>query len=206
MADGKGVTRRYELRRRAEAMAETRRRITDAAIELHGTVGPARTTIVDIAALARVQRHTVYRYFPTEADLLQACSTEYWKRHPWPDVTAWQALEPPRERIATALEELYDFYAAVEPVLANTLRDSDRSAEIKQVIEPFAEYLDTVGEALTGGYSSTADRSLLQAAVGHATAFSTWQSLVRRNGLDVTAAAGLMCSLIDSVIARSATR
>ncbi|WP_165947232.1 TetR/AcrR family transcriptional regulator [Micromonospora sp. 15K316] len=207
MADGEGTTRKYELRRRADAMNETRRRITDAAIELHAKVGPARTTIVDIAARAGVQRHTVYRYFPTEEELLQACSTEYWQRHPWPAIAAWQAVASPRERVIVALKDLYDFYGAVEPMLANSLRDSDQRASVKQVVEPFAAYLDAVTEALTADYSPTpADRVLFEAAIRHATDFSTWQSLVRSIGLDVTAAAELMSSLIDSAAAPVAQR
>jgi Bacterial regulatory proteins, tetR family len=54
-------------------MAATRQRITEVAIELHGTVGPARTTLSAVAKQAGVQRHTVYRHFPTEADLFDAC-------------------------------------------------------------------------------------------------------------------------------------
>jgi AcrR family transcriptional regulator len=34
-------------------MAETHRRITDAAIELHGTVGPSRTTLSAVAKRRR---------------------------------------------------------------------------------------------------------------------------------------------------------
>src|SRR5262249_16636340 len=41
--------RKYELKKRAEEMAETRRRITEAALELHGTVGPSRTTLSAVA-------------------------------------------------------------------------------------------------------------------------------------------------------------
>ena len=69
--------RPYELRRRAETMAATRQRITDAAVDLHGSVGPARTTISAVAERAGVQRHTVYRHFPTEDDLFAACSGHY---------------------------------------------------------------------------------------------------------------------------------
>ena len=58
--------RRYEKKRRAELEAETRRRITESAMELHGTVGPARTSISAIAERAGVRRSTVYRHFPDE--------------------------------------------------------------------------------------------------------------------------------------------
>src|SRR5262245_60669432 len=69
--------RKYELKRRAEDMAATHRRITEAAIELHGTVGPSRTTMSAVAERAGVERRTLYRHFPNEADLFAACSTHY---------------------------------------------------------------------------------------------------------------------------------
>ena len=69
--------RKYELKKRADEMAKTHLRITEAAIELHGTVGPARTTLSAVAERAGVERRTLYRHFPTEADLFAACSTHY---------------------------------------------------------------------------------------------------------------------------------
>ena len=62
--------RPYRMKRRAEAEEQTRLRITEAAVELHGSIGPARTTITAVAERAGVQRQTVYRHFPTEDDLL----------------------------------------------------------------------------------------------------------------------------------------
>ena len=61
--------RPYEKKRRAELEAETRLRITESAMELHGTVGPARTSISAMADRAGVRRSTVYRHFPDEAAL-----------------------------------------------------------------------------------------------------------------------------------------
>jgi len=46
------VTRKYELKRRAERQEQTRARIVEAAIALHSEVGPTRTTISAIAARA----------------------------------------------------------------------------------------------------------------------------------------------------------
>ena len=45
MSSEKTSTRPYTLRKRADAMAATRERITEAAVGLHGSVGPSRTTI-----------------------------------------------------------------------------------------------------------------------------------------------------------------
>ena len=79
------MPRPYELKRRAERQEETRRRIVEAAIELHQTVGPAATTISEIADRAGVGRVTVYRHFPDELTLARACSGRYFERHPAPD-------------------------------------------------------------------------------------------------------------------------
>ncbi len=82
-------------------MAETRLRITEAAVELHGTIGPARTTLSAVAERAGVQRHTVYRHFPTEADLFAACSGHYFTANPWPDPEPWRTISDPQQRLAT---------------------------------------------------------------------------------------------------------
>ena len=82
-------TRKYEKKRRAELEAETRRRITEAAVELHGTVGPARTSISAVAERAGVRRSTVYRHFPDEAALFDACSSHWAAANPVPDMAAW---------------------------------------------------------------------------------------------------------------------
>src|SRR5215204_2491067 len=87
--------RTYRKSRRAELEDETRRRITDAAVELHGSVGPARTTISAVAERAGVQRATVYRHFPDEEALFDACSAHWMAQHPLPDPTAWAKIEDP---------------------------------------------------------------------------------------------------------------
>src|SRR5437588_7539605 len=87
-----GVTRKYELKRRAERQQETRRRIVEAAIELHRTKGPARTTLSDIARLAGVQRHTLYRHFPGEREVSVACSGLYFETHRPPDPEPWRTI------------------------------------------------------------------------------------------------------------------
>jgi AcrR family transcriptional regulator len=117
--------RKYELKKRADEMAETHLRITEAAIDLHGTVGPARTTMSAVAMRAGVERRTLYRHFPTEADLFAACSTHYFAVHPWPDLDPWRAMQDPVRRLETALAELYAYYESVEPMLSNVLRDAE---------------------------------------------------------------------------------
>ena len=115
-----------ELREAARAAAEagTRRRITEAAVELHGTVGPARTTVAELARQAGVSRVTVYNHFPDDAALLSACSAHWAERHPPPDLSAWAAIADADERLLTGLGELYEWYAENEAMLANSERDA----------------------------------------------------------------------------------
>ena len=117
--------RKYELKKRAEEMAETHLRITEAAIELHGTVGPSRTTMSAVAKRAGVERRTLYRHFPTEADLFAACSTHYFTANPWPDLGSWRAIRDPHQRLEHALDELYAYYERTEPMFSNVLRDAE---------------------------------------------------------------------------------
>src|ERR1700752_5335381 len=91
--------RKYELKKRAADMAETHLRITEAAIELHGTVGPSRTTMSAVAERAGGERRTLYRHFPSETELFEACSTHYFAANPWPDLAAWRAIPDSRERL-----------------------------------------------------------------------------------------------------------
>jgi AcrR family transcriptional regulator len=194
-------SRKYHLRQRAEAMAETRERITDATIELHGTVGPARTTIAGIAELAGVQRHTVYRHFPSDDELFAACSAKYWDRHHWPAADRWRAIEPGDERLAVALRELYGFYETVEPMMTNALRDAASLAVVEQALEPYHAYLDEVTRTLARGFRPRPNR-VLTAAIRHAIAFPTWRSLVRDNGLTERAAIFLMGELVRAAAHR----
>src|ERR1017187_4628725 len=98
--------RSYRMERRADSQRQTRQRITESAVELHGTVGPSRTSISAVAARAGVRRSTVYRHFPDEAALFDACTAHWAAANPPPELTAWSAIASPDERLAVALHEL----------------------------------------------------------------------------------------------------
>ena len=69
------MARKYEMRTRAERVEATKRRIVEAAVELHEQVGPARASRSSIAERAGVDRQTYYRHFPDDSALFQACRT-----------------------------------------------------------------------------------------------------------------------------------
>lgn len=191
--------RRYRKRKRAEQEQETRRRITDALVELHGSVGPARTTVSEVAARAGVQRATVYRHFPDEPSMLAACSAHWAERNPFPDSSVWAAVRDPRRRLAVALGELYGFYERNERMLDNTTRDEPRVEALRPSMEAFRGYLRGAADVLVADRAPDGERAeILRAAVGHALSFTTWRSLSRQEKLARGDAIALMTGMIDS--------
>ncbi len=191
-------TRKYELKKRAEQMAETHLRITEAAIDLHGTVGPSRTTLSAVARRAGVERRTLYRHFPTEADLFVACSTHYFDANPWPDLASWRAIRDPHRRLEQALDELYAYYERTEPMFSNVLRDAELVDFARDAMVPLQAYLDEAAEILAVGRPVRGRRRhLLLGALRHALAFSTWHSLAAA-GITRADAATLVTALVDA--------
>src|SRR5215471_2633300 len=118
------MTRRYQQKKRAENQAETRRRIVDAAVALHTSIVPTRTSISAIACEAGVLRHTVYAHFPDEESLYGACSAHWTNLHPFPEAASWAAIDDPTARLERALRDVYDWYASVADDLEILWRDA----------------------------------------------------------------------------------
>jgi AcrR family transcriptional regulator len=187
------MRRPYQLRARADAMDRTRARITQAAIELHGSIGPAATTMSAVAERAGVTRATLYRHFPNEEILFRACSAEWRSANPSPDPAQWAAIPDPHHRLVTALPALYGWYRSSEAMRANLLRDlAVLPVAIRTAIE---SYPRTVAEVLNTGWPRRS--RLRQAAIGHGVAFQTWQSLAHE-GLTDSEAAQLIIGLITA--------
>jgi AcrR family transcriptional regulator len=194
------MTRKYELKQRAESLAATRERIVEATVELHDSLGPAQTTISAIAERAGVQRLTVYRHFPDERSLFQACSARWTAHNPKPDPSSWAAVDDPEARLRIALTEIYAFYRSTEGMTGNIVRDLPSSPVLQEVAAPLAEYWQTVRDVLDRGWKSRGHkRALVRAVIGHAIEFETWRSLTRREHLLDDDAADTMVSLARAV-------
>ena len=188
--------RKYEMKRRAERLAETRRRITEATIELHRTVGPAATRINEVARRAGVQRMTVYNHFPDEASLLTACSAHWRALHPAPDPAAWRAAEDPGARLRLGLHELYAWYRETEPMTANVLRDAQILPALRPIIEGgLLRYLDQARQVLTEPFGVRGRRrERVDAAARAAVDFHMWRALAPLGDHD---AADLAAGLVE---------
>jgi AcrR family transcriptional regulator len=188
------MTRKYELKRRAESQAETRRRIVEAAVRLHQTKGPGLTSISDVARLAGVQRNTLYRHFPDEHSLLLACSGHYGQLNPPPDPTTWQAEADPARRLRLGLTDLYEYYGRTEEMLTKVVRDAEFHEGVREIQTLRSGKLrrathDILAEPLP---RNPRMRAMLEVALD----FSTWQRLARADGLSQKAAVETMVTAI----------
>ncbi len=186
------MARTYTKAKRAESEAETRQRIAEAALSLHSEIGPARTTISQVAERAGVQRHTVYAHFPDERSLLMACSGLHLEKEPLPSPEAWAGVADPGARLAKALTALYAWYARNRPLLSNVLRDAEYHAVLREVSElRFGPGIAAIARSVGDGLDKQG-----QAALRLALSFHTWQTLIYGGGLKHAAAVDLMVKTV----------
>jgi len=186
------VSRSYQLKRRAARQDQTRQRIIEAAIELHQTIGPAATTVSEIAERAQVGRVTVYRYFPDEPTLARACSGQYFERNPFPDPERWLAITDPVERLRTGLRETYAYHRATELMITHVLAD----ARDHPVVAPYHAHFRYAADVLTEPWRERGRRrTLLRAGIAVALSFDTWRTLTRDEQLTDHQALELMLRL-----------
>jgi len=189
---GGAPKRPYTLRARARRKEEVRRRITLATVHLHGTVGPARTTVSDIAKIAGVRRATVYNHFPTDLDLLDACSSHWFTANPPPDSAPWTEIQNPHARVVVALEAIYDYYDRGREMLERVLRDAPLVPALDGILrQKWWPMMDSIIGVLAegwavgeGGNPPAGDATVengepqLRATLRVALDFGTWQRLV----------------------------
>jgi AcrR family transcriptional regulator len=185
--------RSYRLGKRAEAQEATRRRIVEAAVKLHGSVGPAQTTVSQISELAGVQRHTYYAHFPEERDLFLACSGWTMEKDPLPEPQAWADIPAGRQRLAAGLAQIYGWYDRNAEMAACVLRDAEHHALTREMIELRMGPTFACAEELLGKGLSARGQALL----GIALQFFAWRSLCASHSPE--SAADLMAEAVLAV-------
>lgn len=188
-------SRPYRMRRRAELVDETRQRITEAAVRLHTTVGPANTSISTVAEAAGVTRLTVYRHFPDLEHLFMACSSHWFRLHPPPDTIAWLQIPDLGDRVRRAFADLYGWFSRNADDLFPINRDE--TAMPREAQERRRAISAGYAAALVDGHAPSGPRGReLRAVAGHLTSYWTWRSLVVDQRLTNDEAIGLAVRLL----------
>jgi AcrR family transcriptional regulator len=186
------MARTYTLKRRAEQQADTRRRIVEAAVDLHGSVGPARTSLSMVAERASVQRHTLYAHFPDERSLFFACSGLAMERDSPPDAGVWRTIEDRRKRLRAGIAALYGWYDRNAALLACVLRDAEHHPLTREIAEMHFGPLIGVYHDVLGARLTAKQRAMLHLALS----FHTWRTL-READLKPDAAVVTMVQAIE---------
>ncbi len=186
--------------KRAEHVEHTRQRIIEAAVHLHGTVGPAETTIAGIAREAGLTRLTIYRHFADDEAIFNACSAHWLSGQVPPDPALWRATPDPISRIRVGLADLYRFYREGEAMLTRIYRDK---ASIPPVRRQALDDRDSqLRDLLLQPFVVDADRRRrLRAVLAHAISFWTWRSLCIEQGLSNSEAVDAMAALANATAA-----
>lgn len=182
--------RPYRMAERAKSREETRQRIVEATMRLHETLGPRATTISAIAEEAGVQRLTVYRHFPDETAVFQACTAHWLSLNAPPDPADWTAVEDPRERLNAALMAFYRYYAATRRMWSASFRDVADVPALQEPMKQFAGFVAGIGDELAKHFQAGKQPAhRIAATIQHALAFPTWADLEARDLSDADKAA-----------------
>lgn len=187
------MARPYTLKKRAEQKAETRQRIVEAAVDLHSTLGPARTTLSMVAEKAGVQRHTLYAHFPDERALAMACSGHVYTQDPLPDAAAWRRIADTRERLTAGLTAIYGWYARHASLMSCVVRDAEHHALTQEIGALRFVPATEAWQSVLGAKLNAKQRAMLHLALS----FHTWRTLVQQAGLKQVAAVEAMIAVVE---------
>jgi AcrR family transcriptional regulator len=175
--------RKYDMSRRASAAAQTRQRIIDATLALHGEQGIASTSWDDIAARAGVGVGTVYRHFPSLDELIPACGAVSMELVAPPEPRAVPALfaglDAAQARLERLVREAFALYERGAPQLRAMRVEASFHPSVAEADRDVEASLSALVDAALEPWAVTpADRAVVRAMID----LGTWQAL-RDQGL-----------------------
>jgi AcrR family transcriptional regulator len=192
------------MTRRAVLVDQTRLRITEAAVRLHTSIGPANTSIASVAEEAGVTRLTVYRHFADMDELFGACRAHWFSQNPPPDASQWPAIPDLEPRARRAFAELYGWFQDHADELYPIVRDN--AAMPLSAQQARAEENRQLGDALVAGVAKDDESGrLLRAVARHLVDFSTWRSLAVQQGLRADEAVAVAVRVLCAEASRAAS-
>ena len=150
-----------------------------------------------IAEKAGVTRRTFYRHFPDELALFRACTSHSFEQWPPPQPDKWRRIADPIERVRLALGELYAYYRVAGAGLVVIMRDRPRLRAELLALPGRADRLRAMPGVLLEPWTARGRmRQVLAAALVHATAVTTWQSLVAEQRLTDEEAVRVLTAMV----------
>ena len=158
------------MTRRASTVAQTRRRIVDATLELHGEQGIAATSWDEIAARAGVGVGTVYRHFPSLDALIPACGEITRQVLALPDpqslTSLFDGLDAPTQRFELLVREAFAIYERGAPQLRAIRNEPDVHPNVAEAGEEVEASLAALVDAAVEPFALTpADRAVVRAMI-----------------------------------------
>jgi len=192
----KGPSRRYRMKKRAEALESTRNQIVWATMQLHAEKGAAATSQADIAARAGVSPATVYRHFPTLGSLVRACGSQIWMAvsppRPEDAERLFAGLGTTRERLERFAEEVSAFYGRAWLPLQNARQERSRVPELDEEMRGIEAGLEALAREALALEGAGEPRVQVLLAL---TDFGVWQSL-REHGIAADAVPKMLLDLV----------
>ena len=196
--------RKYDMSRRASAVAQTRRRIIDATRALHTEQGIAATSWDDIAARAGVGVGTVYRHFPSLDELIPACGEISMQIVALPDPkgvpSLFDRIDTPAERIERLVREAFAIYERGAPEMRVIRNEPEMHPSVAEAGEAIEALLTALVDAAVEPFRiEPADRAVVRAMVD----LGTWQAL-RDQGLRPAEAIDAVSQMLAARVSDSA--
>ena len=188
------------MKKRAEAVEETRNQIVWATMQLHAEKGAAATSQADIAARAGVSAATVYRHFPTLGSLVRACGSQVWMAvsppRPEDAERLFAGLGTTRERLHRFVEEVSAFYRRAWRALERAREERSRVPELDEDLRWVDAGLEALAREALALESTGEPKVQLLLAL---TDFGVWKSL-RDHGVPEDVAATILATLLQGVV------
>jgi len=188
------MKRPYLQNERAATQARTRQKIVDATMQLHQDKGLLATTVSDIAKRAGVGKVTVYRHFPSDTELVEACSGQYFHLNPFPDLESWSSIASARIRIMKALKDTYEFHNKTEPMMSGILSEARNHPVVQPYHDFWAQAVEVLASDLPPAFSN--DKTF-KARLSLALSFDTWYILTKKQRLSENQALVIMLDLLN---------
>jgi AcrR family transcriptional regulator len=192
--------RAYNRRRRDEAMAAMRERITAAIADLHAEIGPSRTTYAMVARRADVAIPTVYKHFPTVAAMFTACIGHVSARTPPLGAERFANAPTAGERLARLVPALFERHLFFAPWLRWSRHELHLLPDMAITFAKMRErHLRLIHEALAPDFGARPPRALV-ALIETLTQFDAWHTLTAGGGLASDEAAAAVSDTLGALL------